>query len=329
MLVRHLLVVAALALAAAPAGASASPFGFPFDPLEGTPPQLRAELPDAAGVVHSPAPVRSVFVLEPRHGYQIGVVGIGSAVILEVVHKYGRHGRALTAYIARGTVTPSRLGASFGKMGSVAMRFQPSTDRSGEKPRRHCKGADRFVNRRGLYVGNVRFRGEGGYVTVHAHRTKGLVSTVAPRCWRAAAGRRALATRPSHAWHRGIRPSQGRHREFDLLGASWRHGVTATTVLAASLSGKSFFLAATEQSQGRLAILRFALAREKLPAFAIDDALTWAVITPPAPFHGTGTYQAAPDGAKTWSGGLTVNLPGAPRVPLTGLEFKALLKAGL
>jgi hypothetical protein len=314
--IRRLLVTIAFALVAVPASASASPLGFPFDPLAGVPPRLRAEVPERMTPRSSPAPVHPLFVLQPRHGYQVGVLGIGSAVVLEVAR---RHARSLTAYVARGTVTPGRLEASFGDFGKVAMRFHPSTRRTWEKPHRRCRGAGRFVNRRGIYVGDVRFAGEDGYLSVHAHRAKGRVSSVAPQCERG-----QLARRTSRA----PRPSQASRLEIAYLSASWRHAVTSTSVGAIALGGRDLFFASTEASQGRLAILRFAFARGPSRAFTLDDALTRARISPPAPFRGTGTYLAAPDGTKTWSGGLSVNFPGAPRLPLTGPQFKAQVGAG-
>jgi hypothetical protein len=84
------------------------------------------------------------------------------------------------------------------------------------------------------------------------------------------------------------------------------------------------------QTRGDLAILRFAFtASDSARAFSVDNALTRAQVKPPAPFHGTGTYRAASDGTKTWTGGLAINFPGAPRLPLTGPEFKPELAAGL
>lgn len=320
--VRRLLLVVTLALVAMPAAASASRLGPSFDPLRGLPPRLRTQVPSRMNPSSSVVPFLPALALKPSHGYRVDVIGIGSAVVLEVrrAHAHAHaHARVLTAYVARGTVTAGRLEASFGDLGRVAMRFRPSRNRTWEKPHRPCKGAGRFVNRSGVYVGNIRFRGEGGYISVHAHRAKGQVSSVAPRCWR-------LEQRSQHA----IRPSQhGDSFELNSLSASWRRGVTATSVGAFTLGGTALFFASTEQSEGRLAILRFAFARGQGRAFTVDNALTRAQISPPAPFRGTGTYRAAPDGTKTWSGGLTVNFPGAPRLPLTGPQFKPRLEVGL
>ncbi len=312
---RRLLLVAALALLAVPAAATASPLGFPFDLSAGLPPQLRAQVPGQMAPSDSPAPFQPVFVLAAHDGYRVGVIGIGSAVVLEVVRG---HSRAMTAYVARGTVTPHRLQASFGKFGKVAMRFRPSAEQA-RKPHR-CKGAGRFMARRGVFVGRVRFRGEDEYLSVDAHRAKGQVSSLAPRC-----GRGSFARPGRHA----VRPSRegGWGVELTSLSASWRRAVNSTSFGALAFGDKTFFLASTQQSQGPLAIFRVATVATTR-AFTIDDALTLARVTPPAPFAGTGTYRAAPDGTRTWTGGLSVNFPGAPRLPLTGPQFKTRLDAG-
>jgi hypothetical protein len=316
--IRRLLVVTALALVAVPASASARANGLSFGPLGEVPPILRAKVPGRIEARSSSAPFLPLLVLKASHGYRVGVIGIGSTVLLEVIH--GR-ARAITAYVARGAVKPGRLEASFGDLGRIAMRFRPSSKPPPANPHRRCKRGHRIIRRKGVYVGNLRFRGEGGYISVRAHRAKGRVSTVAPWCLR------SQIDRPDrHA----VRPSQ--HSDpFDLaaVGASWREGVSSTSVGAVALGGRTLFFASAEQSKGDLAILRFAFTSSgSAQAFSVDNALTRAQIRPPAPFHGTGIYRAAVDGTKTWSGGLAVNFPGAPRLPLTGPQFKPELAAG-
>jgi hypothetical protein len=229
------------------------------------------------------------------------------------------HGRAATAYIARGTVTSHRLQATFGELGSVAMHFRPSSNRSWQKPRRHCDGAGRFINRRGVFVGDLRFTGEGGYVSVHAHRAKGQVSSIAPQCDSGAPVQRVKrASRPSSAGPPGP--------ESKFLSASWRHAVTSASFAAIGKGGLTIFFASTQQSDGSVAKLRFAFGFGAPKAFAVDDALTFARVSPPRPFRGTGTYRAAADGTTTWTGSLSVNFPGAAHFPLTGEPFEATVE---
>ena len=91
----------------------------------------------------------------------------------------------------------------------------------------------------------------------------------------------------------------------------------------------TLFAAINEESLGSVARMRFALATApSKKSLAYNEALTKATITPPKPFHGTGTYSAASDGATSWTGPLSVSFPGAPRLPLAGAEFKATLTTG-
>ena len=75
--------------------------------------------------------------LEAKHGYEVTVIGEGDVVAVEVT-KPAPPGKenalerllgmrsAVTAYVARGTVTPRRIVASFGKFGKLDLRFRPS-----------------------------------------------------------------------------------------------------------------------------------------------------------------------------------------------------------
>jgi hypothetical protein len=77
-----------------------------------------------------------------------------------------------------------------------------------------------------------------------------------------------------------------------------------------------FFVLESEKADG-LSILRATAAVGKSSSFTYDPALTSAVVTPPAPFTGTGTFRRNADGSTEWSGGLAVALPGLGSVALT------------
>lgn len=245
-------------------------------------------------------------------GYLVAVVGLGESVGVAVER---RNGFATTAYVVRGTATRGRLQASFGKLGEVSMRFRPSTVGDRAQPRRSCDGRHHILARRGVYVGSFRFRGEGGYVSVHARRAKGMVREIARPCVRPSESR-ATASGPAH-------PSGEAKPERALLSASWRQGISATQFLALEgRQGKNDYVFETETSQGRMAILRSVILFGAGGVFTHDDALTTARVAPPLPFHGAATYRAAPDGTKTWQGKLSVSVPGVARLPLTGSPFE-------
>jgi hypothetical protein len=281
-------------------------------PLKLLPPLPPSQLFTQHGRPVAPTPFfRSGFVLK-ADGYKVGVSTLGSAVFLEVWR--GHSGRRIqTAYLARGVARPERLQATFGHFGKVKMRFRESRNRNWRGRVRTCRGANRFIKRRGVFRGNLRFKGEGGYVSIRVHRAKGAVVTQAPKCRR----------------HRGagfkIPFGNSLSQPKSALLAIARDGVDATAFFAVEDRRSTLFFATDEESRGRLAIVRMAVLR-KHSRIRTDEALTSASLSPSSPFHGTGRYQAAPDGSNAWSGGLNVNFPGEPRFPLTGPGFETFLE---
>lgn len=255
---------------------------------------------------------RSALRLETR-GYEVEVMTTGSGIFL-IVSK-GRLDKRFvgTAYLARGVAAPERLRAAFGQFGEVSMRFRESRNETWAGKRRNCRGPQRFVKRRGVFVGNLRFQGEDGYISLNTHRAKGSVVTVAKKCLRQRRGRDSRAQQSSHQ---------------PVFAAMARDGVEFTSFLALGGS-KTRFLATHEETRGKLGIVRIALVRNRSNPLQVNEALTRASVSPPAPFHGTGRYRAFPDGTATWSGNLSVNFPGTPRFPLTGPDFEPLIEIPL
>jgi hypothetical protein len=324
--IRRLLPAVAIALCAFPAVASAGEPGLPLPLPAGIPPQLRAELRTGTGTSAPRRQFMPKFELKAHGGYRVRVFGVGSTVIVEVTHG---HSGATTAYVARGTVTPGRIAASFEGLGRVAVRFRPSGQTALSKPLRHCHGASRYRSRLGVFSGSFRFEGENGYVSIDARRAKGAVrDSLQLHCGR----------RSPRGPDENVARSSGdgfQSAEPTFLAAGWRHAVSSASFAAtgaglAASGGKDglLYLSFAEQSEGRLAKVRFAFASGPSKALSIDDALTRARVSPPAPFKGTGTYRAAPDGTTTWTGPLSVNFPGAGHFPLTGPEFKTELGNG-
>ncbi len=258
------------------------------------------------------------FHLPGSNGYEISVSGEGATAFISAERQNGSsRGKASSTYIARGKVSATAIKASFDDLGRVAMRFQPSGRVVHSKPGRNCRGADRYTIRFGVFVGSVRFRGEGGYTAVNAHRVKGKV--IAPPFLRCASPPAAGGRRGHHTG-----TEQGNAARTTLF-AHWHSGVSAMYFLAAVDGSRTRFLAATERTEGSLAIYRSAFAVASPHAFTSDSALSFATVNPPAPFGGTGSLQRDTNGARLWTGSLTVSFPGEPDVPLTGSQFKTQL----
>lgn len=256
--------------------------------------------------------VRPEFQLQAKGGYTVAVVGLGESVGVLVERGPGL---AASAYVVRGTATRGRLQANFGSFGKVSMRFKAAADPARPGPHRACHGRHRPLVRHGEYVGEFRFRGEDGYVTVNARRAKGTVRELAPCVSTPSPLRlaeRAVQVPPSHGGS-----------EHAVLAAGWHHGISSAVFIAfEGKPGRNDYIVEAETSRGRIAILRAAILFGGAGKFSHDDALTSARIAPPPPFHGAGTYRAAPDGTKTWQGNLSVALPGVNRLPLTGPPFE-------
>ena len=313
MMRRGLAVLAGLAALAFPAVAEADLLGLPQPLLEQLPPQLRAK------VVAAPARPSSSFhpAFELKaDGYRVRVTSIGSSVAIEV--ERGRRAPT-TAYLARGVVSPHRLRASFGKYGSVAMSFRPAPRelRKAAGPR-SCRSTGGLLVQHGVFVGSFRFRGEDDYLSLRSHRAKGTVSRLLPRC---PSGHRFQR----RALRRGGASTGGAEPEY--LVSSWRQGVNGASFNAIAFGSNTLYTANVEQSEGAVAKLHFAFVLASSATFALDDPLTFARLSPPKPFSGSGTYRAAPDGSKTWQGALAIDFPGLRHYHLAGPPFKPTLEA--
>jgi hypothetical protein len=320
----------ALCLCVLPSFATADRLDIPA----AAPPQFRALL---RAKLHMPPPRRhgfeSRFDLEAQHGYTVSVVGEGDIVAVEVSRPVA-HGkkdaleeligsqRAVTDYVARGTVTEHRIAATFGKFGKIDVRFRPTGQVVESDPGRRCRGADHFTSRLGVFVGGFRFSGEGHYVSVRSHKAKGRIrSPLHLQC----------NSRPPHSFSSSRARPVREQPSFipTFLTATRRHAVSALELVTLQIGKTTLFVAINEESLGSMARMRFALATApSKKTLSVNDALTAATIAPPAPFHGKGTYRAASDGTTTWTGPLSISFPGAPRLPLTGEEFEATLESG-
>jgi hypothetical protein len=295
-------------------------------------PKLRALVRERTHMSAQERAVESRLELDAGHGYRLAVIGERDTVFIEIARPASfrqdalkpsaRTAQAFTIYIARGTVTPRRIAASFGKFGKLDVRFHPSGQVVESPPRRHCKGVDHFTSRHGVFTGRVRFEGEEHYVAVRSHRARGRVRSPIQLSCASSRFRSRINTRA-----RPVRQpsSPGSSASFT---ASARHGIASTELFVFGNRHKTTSVAVVEESIGSVAEIRYGLSVSHQQTFTLNDALTSATLAPPAPFHGTGTYRAAPDGTRSWTGPLSVSFPGASRWPLTGDEFKASLHAG-
>jgi len=297
---------------------------------------------------------------ENRDGYTIAVTAFGQTVALDVSRARfratgrGRRRRRVreriseTTYLAHGRVTPRSIEASFGERGRIALRFRPNGRELHATRKAGCKRpSDAVIAELGSFDGELRFRGEGGFTSVEAHRVPGRSVELGGLlgCLFGSSSKRGAALPPARA-PLGIRlPGLVAERGGPSVPAVPTHpggGSRSTTlvadrkqalariVFAAQVrgDGRPRFLAVDQASEGSLGIVRLAYVRGVPTAFSFDDILSSATVSPPPPFHGSADLRRGPRNAKSWSGPLAVSFLGAPRVPLTGTPFGASLSQG-
>lgn len=98
---------------------------------------------------------RAEFSSKATNGYVVSVEGSGRQVALTV---NGHGGRA--TYSVRGRASTRQLKGRFGKLGRIALRFEPSGKARQIKPPKRCKGSNR-ISTKGEFIGTIRFRGDG------------------------------------------------------------------------------------------------------------------------------------------------------------------------
>lgn len=294
-------------------------------------------------------------------GYTISVVAFGQTVALGVsrarVHESSAGGRrhkvrervSTSTYLAHGRVTPSSIDASFGDRGRISVRFRPAGRAVHATRRAGCKHpSDLVLADTGVFEGDLRFEGEGGYTSVHVHQAPGRsVDFAALVACLVGLSRHGQATLPPATAPLGIRlpglVAQLGGRGVPSVPTHPGTGPKSTTLVAddkgpltrvafaaqARGDGPPRFLAVDQASEGSLAVVRLVYARGGTASqLSFDRTLSSATASPPPPFSGGGVLQRGAHNAKSWSGSLAVSFLGAPHVQLTGPSFGAWLSQG-
>jgi hypothetical protein len=252
--------------------------------------------------------------LKGSHGYSIQVTKTNS-----FVEMFANKGSTVAVYaIPRPQAKGDAIDADFPGVGRISVEFHPvgpPHKEGGFFP--PCKGG-KTVKQRGYFQGTIRIRGERGYTSVHTDRASGKVVTAAKEvCNRSVFD-------PSEP-----EPEEDKTHLFASSGP--KHGrsvaLSADTVNIGSTGVTYFAGSASERRQG-MVIFRQAFVRGTAADLALGDTGDFpasATITPPAPFHGSAAFQRVPGGENSWTGSLSVELPGGGRVAMAGQDFSAKL----
>lgn len=283
------LIITVLVLVAMPAGAAAKP-GFSV-----IGPQRWSE-----------------FALPATNGYRIRVSAIPATKkrLPNVFISASKGQRYEVEYLAPGLSTEKGvIKAKLPGVGRIAVRFnQLKVNR--EPVAGNCKGRAGII-RHGIFVGTIELHGEHGYTSVGRHSAPGEIR----QSFRQVCDQREPG-------HEGTGNDDSPHLKTLLAGREGRRalsfsvsrfnfgprfgGPSVSFSASSSMQRHGFFVFASVSAEGEPATF---LTPD--PAGALEDAS----VTPPAPFHGSATFHLDSPSSSSWTGALSVELPGVGKCP--------------
>jgi hypothetical protein len=246
----------------------------------------------------------NAFNLKASNGYRMVVwaasgKGYRHGQILILV---GRKREAVT-YFAPAKVTDVRVVADLGAFGAIDVSFQPSGEKGVDHP--VCDSRQRVRYEKGAYIGAIDFHGEEGFTEVHAESARlSLHPFIDFICAGSGEGR-----------------GEGFPGAALLVRSKARAKRVALQVNQNRPGARVHVSASTDEQRGRIAIFREVAATYPSGAFHFDPQLRKAVLSPPAPFAGTGLFHRDASPANRWTGNLRADFPGRSNVPLAGSGF--------
>jgi hypothetical protein len=269
--------------------------------------------PARPGYYTFPAERISQLTIEGTRGFQITVAQINRRVELTA-----SNGDTAAIYIVHPPRTSAdQIQATFPGVGRISVRF----DASGRVKRwpAFC-GGRAPLGRNGVFRGVIRFRGEQGFTHVATGHARGSVYRSFKESCKGKSSHGNSNTKPIYALTANARSSAGR-----IFFAALK------STEGSPFAGSSNYFASQSQRRHGMVSIKVASAKGGSSAFEITGSpsrLTSAVVTPPAPFSGTGSFEAASGELAEWAGTLAVDLPGLGTVQLTGSQFTPELCLG-
>jgi hypothetical protein len=254
--------------------------------------------------------------LQGSNGYSVSVSGYGHRHV-EVL---ARKGHYLAFYRVRGSVSRDHIEADLGPFGRVSVHFDGLVRRQRDPFPEECRGR-RPMHETGRFLGTIEFNGEHGFTRVSARSARGnLYRAFRQVCrLRHSSGARPSAT-PGFAitvLSAGTR-SAGRSIYFDAfrLEQERRGGRPSPWITTAGLS----------EQVGRIALSKVVVTASSPAEIRVSGkgvSPASADVAPGRPFTGTAAYREAAPPAPEWTGDLSLRLPGAGPIGLSGGQFDA------
>jgi hypothetical protein len=266
--------------------------------------------------------------LPGSHGYEISIDGIGS----RFVELTASRGAEEAEYSVRGRISPQGLHANLGDFGLVSVSFEGSHPHPGSLHGK-CKGR-KPVKRIGRFKGTIRFHGEEGFTSVSAKAANGSVFQTFRQVCRgggkqhARRGAGAVAKTSTAVFTKML--VAGKQEPRRRFGFSYEDDFLESKREPEEVN-PAFILASVLESHGRVEIDRsniFEVDSKSLVDSPLGVAPITASLAIPSPFAGTAEYLEQAGSAPTWGGNLSVPLPGAASVPMSGSGFKSIFCRG-
>jgi hypothetical protein len=244
--------------------------------------------------------------LEGSNGYSVLIVSDRKQHLILTTTNEG----FTTEYVTHDTLAdPNQIKATLPSLGSISVRFRPSGPAGSEPAFAGCSGPRPTV-RKGVVRGVIRFVGEGEYTRAETHETPAEIEEWKTQRCRAGTNpeRNELAD-----W---ISKFSAGTLGIEFLARKYRPGV---------LEGGGRVLYSVETAEAaseRASLVVYRRAVVEAQTVAFDAHPEHMVISPPAPFAGTGTLARSPESVFTWEGDLSIKFPGIDALPLAGPGFE-------
>jgi hypothetical protein len=253
--------------------------------------------------------VLSSFELKGTHGYTIEAGELREGDFPPTAAISAKRGDLRASYEVPGELEPG-MHAVFGSVGSVAVAFHREK-RSVARPEKGCT----FVDETGVFLGTFSFVGEGGYTEAEATSIPGKVTRL-PNGLCGFGNDRVNSRVPGLLRVTTLAARAPTAKGFVEFGAS-----------ALSIEQRLGFQATLQETLGAMKISRTASATIATGARALHpkERSRPILLDPPPPFKGSARFRDPAGGPPTWTGSLSISLPGAADVALAGPDFAARL----
>jgi hypothetical protein len=225
----------------------------------------------------------------------------------------------------------TEIKASLGRLGRIDVHFVSESKNEVEALLPLCAGEKDTVES-GTFVGLFEFRGEHGYTRSRRRSMLGSVTIQPPRSCPAPAPNRPRERGTFPEIYRAARTRTGGVKaarvsaELKATPANPRVSFAAQDESGSNRHGKKVtlgtFIASASRNRGRIEETSSAIELfVKGHTFIFPDPTRpakEAVLAPPEPFLGSGTFRRESPHQVSWSGDLRANLPGFGVVPLAG-----------